>query len=79
MLPEAPEHDEPGAGGRCSWPRCWPCSGFRQDRSWLVRQYHRLLVWDIMEQPALTRVLEKCMNPIMGKSVVMYFRKEAAA
>jgi ubiquinone/menaquinone biosynthesis C-methylase UbiE len=49
-----------------------------QDDNWLVRQYHRLLVWDLMEQPALTRVMEKCMNPIMGKSVVMYFRKGAA-
>jgi len=48
-----------------------------RDHNWLVRQYHRLLVWDIMEQPALTRVLEKLMNPVMGKSVVMYFRKEA--
>ena len=50
-----------------------------QDSNWLVAQYHRLLVWDLMEQPALTRFLEKCMNPIMGKSVVMYFRKGAAA
>lgn len=50
----------------------------RRDDSWLVRQYHRLLVWDLMERPAVTRVLEKLMNPLMGKSVVMYFRKEAA-
>ena len=50
-----------------------------QDDNWLVKQYHRLLVWDLMENPALTRILERCMNPIMGKSVVMYFRKEAAA
>ena len=49
----------------------------KQDSHWLVRQYHRLLVWDLMEQPALTRTLEKIMNPLMGKSVVMYFRKEA--
>jgi len=35
-------------------------------------------VWDIMEQPAFTRVLEKLMNPVMGKSVVMYFRKGAS-
>lgn len=49
-----------------------------RDDSWLVRQYHRLLVWDLMERPAVTRVLEKLMNPLMGKSVVMYFRKEAA-
>ena len=49
-----------------------------QDTNWLVKQYHRLLVWDLLENPALTRILEKSMNPIMGKSVVMYFRKEAA-
>ena len=50
-----------------------------QDSNWLVAQYHRLLVWDLMENPALTRVLEKCMNPVMGKSVVMYFRKETVS
>jgi ubiquinone/menaquinone biosynthesis C-methylase UbiE len=49
-----------------------------QDTNWLVKQYHRLLVWDMMENPSFTRILEKSMNPIMGKSVVMYFRKEAA-
>jgi ubiquinone/menaquinone biosynthesis C-methylase UbiE len=50
-----------------------------QDTSWLLRQYHRMLVWDLMKNPALTRILEKSMNPIMGKSVVMYFRKEAVS
>ena len=50
-----------------------------QDSNWLVRQYHRLLVWDLLEAPALTRILEKSMNPILGKSVVMYFRKEAVS
>jgi hypothetical protein len=40
-----------------------------------VQQYHRLLVWDLMERPALTRVTEQMMNPVLGKSVVMYFRK----
>jgi ubiquinone/menaquinone biosynthesis C-methylase UbiE len=50
-----------------------------QDTNWLVKQYHRMLVWDLMENPALTRILEKSMNPIMGKSVVMYFRKETAS
>ena len=46
-----------------------------QDSNWLIRQYHRLLVWDLMEHPPLTRWLEKLLNPLMGKSVVMYFRK----
>jgi len=59
------------------WLKClfWK----NQDSNWLVVQYHRMLVWDLMENPALTRILEKCMNPIMGKSVVMYFRKEAVS
>jgi len=50
-----------------------------QDTNWLVKQYHRLLVWDLLENPPFTRILEKSMNPVMGKSVVMYFRKEAAS
>ncbi|WOJ92530.1 methyltransferase domain-containing protein [Congregibacter variabilis] len=46
-----------------------------RETNWLVRQYHRLLVWDMMSQPAFTRVLERVLNPVLGKSVVMYFRK----
>jgi ubiquinone/menaquinone biosynthesis C-methylase UbiE len=49
-----------------------------RERNWLVRQYHRLLVWDLMEAPAFTRTLEKLLNPLLGKSVVMYFRKGVA-
>ena len=40
----------------------------------LVKQYHRLLVWDLMQQPWLTQTLDRLLNPILGKSVVMYFR-----
>jgi ubiquinone/menaquinone biosynthesis C-methylase UbiE len=47
----------------------------RRERSWLVRQYHRLLVWDMMKAPWLTRRLERALNPFLGKSVAMYFRK----
>ena len=46
------------------------------DKNWLVKQYHRFLVWDLMDKPLLTRTLEKLLNPLMGKSVVIYFRKE---
>ncbi len=45
-----------------------------QEQSWLVKTYHRFLVWDLMDRPCLTRTLEKLLNPLMGKSVVMYFR-----
>jgi ubiquinone/menaquinone biosynthesis C-methylase UbiE len=50
----------------------------QRENNWLIRQYHRLLVWDMMERPALTRSLERLLNPVLGKSVVMYFRKPAA-
>ncbi len=50
-----------------------------QDSNWLIRQYHRLLVWDLMERPAVTRTVERLLNPLLGKSVVMYYRKEAVA
>ena len=55
------------------WLKClfWD----EQEQSRLVALYHRLLVWDLMERPWLTRVLEKILNPLMGKSVVMYFNK----
>lgn len=44
-----------------------------------VRAYHRFLVWDLMQHPPLTRGLEAMLNPILGKSVVMYFVKRATA
>jgi SAM-dependent methyltransferase len=43
----------------------------RDDDSW-VKLYHRLLVWDMMRRPALTRVLEATLQPFIGKSVVFY-------
>lgn len=48
-----------------------------RERNWLVRQYHRFLVWDMMQSPPFTRALERALNPVLGKSVVMYFTKPA--
>jgi SAM-dependent methyltransferase len=41
--------------------------------NWIIRQYHRFLVWDLMKKPWITRLAERLLNPIIGKSVVMYF------
>lgn len=35
--------------------------------------YERLLEWDVMTEPRTTRTVEKALNPLLGKSVVMYF------
>ncbi len=58
------------------WMKClWWQS---QERNPLIKLYHRLLVWDLMQKPWLTQSLEKLLNPIMGKSLVMYFQKPLA-
>ena len=41
-----------------------------------MRGYHQLLVWDIMRKPPLTRLAEAALNPVIGKSLVIYARKE---
>ncbi len=43
----------------------------------LVNLYHRFLAWDIMRQPKLTRCLSRLLNPLLGKSLVLYFKKAA--
>jgi SAM-dependent methyltransferase len=42
-----------------------------------VRAYHRLLVWDIERRPRLTRWAERALNPVLGKSVVLYLSPAA--
>ena len=46
-----------------------------RDTSTIVKLYHKLLVWDLMKKPVFTRLLEMILQPLIGKSLVMYFRK----
>jgi ubiquinone/menaquinone biosynthesis C-methylase UbiE len=55
------------------WLKC--AVGVHDDAHPAVRAYHRLLVWDIMRKPALTRLSEAALNPLIGKSLVLYARK----
>jgi SAM-dependent methyltransferase len=41
----------------------------------LPRLYHRMLVWDIMSKPWPTRLADRVLNPVIGKSLVVYLRK----
>ena len=56
------------------WLKC--LVGPNRDDSPLVNLYHRFLVWDMMKQPWITRMLDCLLNSIIGKSVVIYLRKE---
>jgi len=55
------------------WLKC--LVGPRRGDSRPVNLYHRFLVWDLMEKPRLTRALERLLNPLLGKSLVVYARK----
>jgi SAM-dependent methyltransferase len=52
------------------WLKC--AVGVRNDKHRLAAAYHRLLVWDIMRRPAATRIAERALNPLIGKSLVVY-------
>ena len=44
-----------------------------------VKAYHKVLVWDMVSQPWLTRTAESLLNPLIGKSVALYFQKPAVS
>lgn len=46
------------------------------ENSRLVDSYHRFLVWDMMNHPRITRLAEHLLNPLLGKSMVLYFKKK---
>jgi SAM-dependent methyltransferase len=58
------------------WLKC--AVGPRNDEHPLVQAWHKLLVWDIVERPLVTRVAEQVLSPVLGKSLVVYARKPAA-
>jgi ubiquinone/menaquinone biosynthesis C-methylase UbiE len=58
------------------WLKC--AVGVHNDKHRLASAYHKLLVWDIMSKPALTRVAEQALNPLIGKSLVVYAVKSPA-
>lgn len=52
------------------WIRC--AGGVRRDDRWLARHYHEVLVRQIMQDPPLLRRLDRALNPILGKSLIVY-------
>ncbi|MEV0346441.1 methyltransferase domain-containing protein [Nonomuraea sp. NPDC050680] len=71
-----PHHHAHGLHAPYWWIKC--AVGVNNDDHPLAKAYHELLVWDIMKRPPLTRLAENLLNPLIGKSVVLYVRKPAA-
>jgi SAM-dependent methyltransferase len=59
------------------WLKC--LVGVNDDDNRLVTAYHRLLVWDIMRRPRLTQWTERALDPVLGKSLVVYLHKPETA
>lgn len=59
------------------WLKC--AVGVENTEHPAVNTYHKLLVWDLMQRPKLTRIAESVLNPFVGKSVAMYFTKPQIA
>jgi hypothetical protein len=57
------------------WLKC--ASGIDNERARLPNLYHRFLAWDISARPRITRAVERALNPVMGKSFVVYLEREA--
>jgi len=52
------------------WIRC--AGGVNRDDRWLAQRYHNVLVKQIMEDPPLLRRLDDALNPVLGKSLIVY-------
>jgi SAM-dependent methyltransferase len=52
------------------WLKC--AVGVDDEDHPLVRRYRRFLEWDIIRQPRSTRIAERVLSPVLGKSLVLY-------
>jgi len=71
------EHHAHGLHAPYWWLKC--AVGVSNDDNPLVKAYHRLLVWDMVKQPFVTRLAEAVLQPLVGKSLVVYLRKPEEA
>ena len=55
------------------WIKC--AVGVNNDKHPLVKAYHQLLVWEIVKQPKVLQWAGAVLDPIIGKSLVLYFHK----
>jgi len=59
------------------WIKC--AVGVTNDQHPLAKAYHKLLVWEIVKQPKALQWAGKVLDPVIGKSMVLYFTKPTAA
>jgi SAM-dependent methyltransferase len=58
------------------WLKC--AVGTTNDEHRAVKAYHKVLVKDIVEAPRSTRLADRALSPLIGKSFVVYLRRPHA-
>ena len=58
------------------WLKC--AVGVTNDDHPLVSRYRKILEWDIVKAPRITRLTDRALNPVLGKSLVVYATKGTA-
>ena len=61
------------------WLRCAVGPNREIGESRLVGAYHRVLEWDIVKRPLVTTAAERLLNPLLGKSLIVYADKPRRA
>jgi SAM-dependent methyltransferase len=56
------------------WLKC--LVGPTRNDSAAVNLYHRFLTWEMMKKPRMIKFLDRILNPLLGKSLVLYFKKK---
>lgn len=59
------------------WIRC--AGGVDRADRLVARRYHDVLVWQIMRNPPALARLDRALNPVIGKSLVVYAQKPSAS
>lgn len=55
------------------WLRC--LVGHKNERFPLVRVYRKFLEWDIIHHSSMVSILDRMLNPLIGKSIIFYLKK----
>ena len=55
------------------WLRC--LFGTKNEDAVVPKLYHRFLVYDLMHRPWWSQTAERMLNPVLGKSLVVYLDK----
>lgn len=59
------------------WLKC--AVGLENETNPAVKAYLKLLTWDIVKAPKLTRTMDRVLNPVLGKSLIVYADKPKVA